>query len=404
MKIKKRFWIPGVAIIAAVTLSLVAFTGSTNTASEEKLPEISQEVIDALTVKTASADAGCVLDANGLVSYQIGALEAVPAPRLWSDAVSTPFAATTPEEIRDELQAETCKDVLLGVSELVFFATDVRDELLSKTGVDLVELNPWLKPFAVDPSEINELAAEFIPLLDVEEPKDSEVTTAIKQNRKWQELASYVNTLYDRFTVSGPEARMSVVNYHLAVGGLVVGGLPAVERNANQEDLPALILSLTEKDQCAPLLTIGANTGDKRPELFGAGDCVTPDTPGTPPAPPTECTENCTQNPPPCTSNCTPPCPPNNMTPSCAPKGGDKKDYEYPEGKPPVTETRPADQAPPVVDTNVGGGGGVVDTPANNPGSETGVTAPDAEPAPTTPTPLPSNEGGDNGAGDTGGF
>lgn len=51
-------------------------------------------------------------------------------------------------------------------------------------------------------------------------------------------------------------------------------------------------------------------------------------------------------------------------------------------------ETTPAD-----VDTEVPGGRGIVDTPAVDPGSESGVTAPGATPAPTVAPSIPSNEG-----------
>jgi len=104
-----------------------------------------------------------------------------------------------------------------------------------------------------------------------------------------------------------------------------------------------------------------------------------------------------------CTENCTP-CPPGNTIPSCAPKSSNPDDYTYPDGKPPVTVTTPPESSPPPVVTEQTGGGGVVDTPTNDPGSETGVTAPGSDPAPTTPSIPPVNQGGDNGAGDPGGF
>lgn len=93
------------------------------------------------------------------------------------------------------------------------------------------------------------------------------------------------------------------------------------------------------------------------------------------------------------------PCPPgetpNDNGVCVVPKSADPADYEYPEAKPPVPQvTTPAETTPPVVDTEVTGGRGVVDTPTNPPGSETGVTAPGAVPTPTTAAPLPPNEGG----------
>lgn len=392
-------------IIAGSNTNWFGFAGSNTPASADinkngkDVDPASQEVIDALTVKTASADAECKTDDNGLVSYEIGALKAVPDPRKWSDALSTPFTATDPDAIRDELQQAICQDPLLGNAWLTFYATDVRDALKASRGVDLVELNPWLKPYTkID--KVNDKAAGFIPLLNVSDPSDELIGTAIKQNGAWAADAALLNTLFDRFALAGIDARESVVNYHLVAGGLVAEQLPEVERNPNQENLPALIFILTEKGQCQELLAIGANTGDKRPELFREiVDCTPP--------PATGCVENCGETPP-CTDKCTPPpCPPGqvtNVNGKCVtPKSGNKDDYTYPEGKPPVNVQGPADSSPPPVTTTQPGGGGVVDTPSNPPGSETGSTGSGATPPPSTPSaPLP-NEGGSND-GSVGGF
>jgi len=96
----------------------------------------------------------------------------------------------------------------------------------------------------------------------------------------------------------------------------------------------------------------------------------------------------------------TPPPPPPNS------KSSNPNDYQRPGTdnttdsghgtKPKVSETHPADANPPIVSTAKVGGGGVVDTPTNHPGSETGVTAPKAKPAPITPPAPKPNEGGTN--------
>lgn len=118
------------------------------------------------------------------------------------------------------------------------------------------------------------------------------------------------------------------------------------------------------------------------------------ETPTTPPPPPP---------PPP------PICPPGqNVNPNgvCVnPKPGWPGAYTYPSGKPPAPQvTTPAETVPPPVQTQKPGGNGVVDSPTKPPGSETGVTAPGATPAPTTtPSAIPSNEGGSNN-GNVAGF
>jgi len=78
--------------------------------------------------------------------------------------------------------------------------------------------------------------------------------------------------------------------------------------------------------------------------------------------------------------------------------------WVYPSGKPSLPRvTTPPEKSPPAVETTRVGGGGVIDNPTNSPSSESGVTAPSASPAPTTPRPTPSNEGGSNN-GVVGGF
>ncbi len=99
-----------------------------------------------------------------------------------------------------------------------------------------------------------------------------------------------------------------------------------------------------------------------------------------------------------------------------APKSDDPADYRQPgdggkgqdvgTGTKPVVPqvSTPAETTPPPVQTVAPGGNGVVDTPTNTPGSETGVQAPGTTPAPATPSaPPPPNEGGSND-GEVGGF
>lgn len=94
-------------------------------------------------------------------------------------------------------------------------------------------------------------------------------------------------------------------------------------------------------------------------------------------------------------------------------KSSDPADYKQPgDGtepdpgtgtRPPSSVSAPAEATPPPVDTSVPGGGGVVDTPTNDPGSESGLTAPGADEP--DDEPIPDTEGGmnpDDGSGDSG--
>lgn len=294
----KKHWIIPVSIVAVVVLvaALVAgFTifggGKDSAAAKSSIITTSawkpmasasadaqdqQAIIDLLSVKTASPDSVCKTDQYKLVGWQIGSLENIP-PRKWSDAISTPFNATDPEGIRNELQQAICQDPLLGVSWAQFFATSVPG---------LTDVNEWLKPFAIDPAQINVKAAEYVPLLDVANPTTAQVDAAMAKNKEWQQTASFINTLFDKAAQLEVKALPSVKNLHLAVAGMVVGKLPSVELNPDQEGLPALVLTYTAKDVCKPLLTIGVNVADKRPELFESKVCSTPTTPTSTTTPP----------------------------------------------------------------------------------------------------------------------
>lgn len=88
--------------------------------------------------------------------------------------------------------------------------------------------------------------------------------------------------------------------------------------------------------------------------------------------------------------------------PGDTPKSSDIEDYQRPgtddttdsgvDVKPVVPPvTTPVEETPPAVDTEEPGGGGVVDTPTNEPGSETGVDIPDSE-EPTRVDPPPDTD------------
>jgi len=116
------------------------------------------------------------------------------------------------------------------------------------------------------------------------------------------------------------------------------------------------------------------------------------------------CVKSQTQTPKPSKSSCPKGLNKNRNDVCVMPNPTSTLDWVYPSGKPSLPRvTTPPEESPPVVETSRAGGGGVVDNPTNSPSSESGVTAPSASPAPTTPRPTPSNEGGSND-GVVGGF
>ena len=138
-------------------------------------------------------------------------------------------------------------------------------------------------------------------------------------------------------------------------------------------------------------------------------DVVPPQPPGPtpPPPPPPGPTETPTPTPTDPTQTPTP-CPQGqnvNVNGVCVePKPTNPSAYPHPSGKPVVPPvTTPPEATPPVVATQAPGGNGVIDSPTKAPGSQSGVTAPGAIPAPTSPpASTPPNEGGSNNGGVSG--
>lgn len=228
---------------------------------------------------------------------------------LATDSYRTGFAAADDEGKQTELFTENCLDPLGAGDALNFWANFVLPD-----GTPLVNRNPWLAPWVGDPAAvINTAAAQYMPLylneaslswvqveycvptetkncLEYDEASKEKVRQAIQAQYNWQVIAGRLNTLIRRTEMAGvQEGRVSVLNYHLLEMGLVVPSrdaagnlvLPRIGFNDVQEDLPALVYRVTEKDNPCPLLEFGFNTGDKRFELF------TPTCEEQPPVPPT---------------------------------------------------------------------------------------------------------------------
>lgn len=347
--------------------------------SQASVPPVSQDVINALTVRTVSVKCTTLSGVetvkagnDTVVKYDVGALKGTP-PRKWSDAISTSLVGSNAAQKLENLQASVCVDPLTGSTAANMLAN------LRVGNVSVGSLNPWLSPFQ-ETSRISATAAGFIPLLDVKHPTSAQTAAAVKQNLAWQAVAERIDTLLTRFHLTGIETLQSVENWHLVAGGLVVGGLPEVGLNPQQEKLPALVLSVTEKGACAPLKVIGFNVGDKRPEVFATPVCTKsspkPTTPSHPATTPPTTPSHPVTTPSPTPSSTPTPTP----SPTCTPSG--------------VTENcgkdaRLAPSQPPVVSCP----GGYMDRTTQK--CVTGSYSP-------TPTPSTSTTGqGDSGPGAT---
>jgi hypothetical protein len=415
-------------IVGAMLTMLVGvvFGGTPAAAQDTSTPDAA--TIKALTVDTVPEKALCTTDSNGLVAYNVGTVKPVGENgRKWSDSVELPFTTTTSTARLNEIYTTDCVNPDYGIMNANFFANMVLGD------VKVVDLNPWLKPFAGDDKVINAKAAEYIPLLNVKNPSDQQVATAVKKNKEYQELAAKVNTLLSKFNLIGVHSEKSIKNYHLLAGGLTAGTLPAIGLNDKQESLPAEQLVLTNKGQGTCFAKIGYNTGDRRAEQFSCstykpppGSTPTPGTSTSTPKPgcksdcgstPPGCTHDCSSTPPPgCKHDCTT-TPPPGCTHDCSstppPKCKPPKPYgTYPDcfgSKSPAPQPsgveKPTDNPvgpvqsdpPPAKSTPLKPGGGQTSTapgatqdPDYHP-SAPATGAPDPTQAPTSCVPAPGH-------------
>ncbi len=341
-----------VETMTPVSATSASRTNGTEVASAPT-PEDLQALKDALTVQTVDGQAcvDMVEKAGGKVvtpkdgkkvipAQSIGALEGVdpanPAKRAWSDAVDTRFLAdkSDKEAMLAELQLEICENPLFGAMVANEFANmQVGDE-------KVVVLNPWLAQFAGPADQINDRAAEFIPLMDRDalSVTNDEAKDAIQKNYQYQDVANHLNTLLTRFQNDGnQEMGMTTFNYHLTADGLQVNGLPEISLNPDQYiangEVSALVLELTRKPGIC-VAKIGFNVMDKRAEGF---ECeVTPQTTVPPtgggnPTPPSATTPN----------HPTTPTTPNHSTPPTTPLGPKSNPHPPVSGGAPTTVEAP---------------------------------------------------------------
>lgn len=275
---RKKTGIVMILVAALMAAAALLWGGTRPLATGDNAdPIVPQEVIDILTVNVSTIKCVDIVgaenvettpDGQQVVRPNIGALKSVP-PRKWTDALSTPLDPNT----RKAVQRAICQDPLLGSTTAHMLSR------LKVGDVSVLELNPWLKPFAGKASRINNVAVQYVPQLK----GTATIDEAIKANVAWQKQAELINTLLGRFKVQGVHKLKSTKNYHLTGGGLDVGGLPNVGLDPKQDKRSALILAVTAKNSKKCVLKIGFNLGDKRPEQFG---CPKPTTPGTTPSVP----------------------------------------------------------------------------------------------------------------------
>lgn len=297
-------------------------------------PTPSEDILKAVTIAVPTEE--CKPDDSTFktVNMRVESLALVGpgvGQRRWSDSVALPMAGNNQDLALGQIMDTVCHDPHYGHVVAAGLAK------LDVGNVALVSRNQWLKSFSHE--EIPTRAAAYMPTLNVENPDFTQSGEAVNKNKEWQVAASYINTLLRNLANMGYHSPKSEWNFHVNGYDDKVK-LPTVGLNDHQEDLPALVLGLTEKDQDCPIVQIAFNVGDKRPE--GVNVCTkveakqivhkpAPPAPGTstevPPPPgdnpppyyPPVC-DHCGPPPPPV---CPPDCPPVNPPGKTGPPSGD---------------------------------------------------------------------------------
>jgi hypothetical protein len=358
-------------------------------------PTVSQKTLKRLTVDYRNPGFDCARAVrasgqkvvNGVYAYSAYVIEVgkKPGERRWSDAISVPLPGATPAAKKHNLQLAICLQPYVGV---------VWEHALSTMfvgGHSLLSRNHWMRP-TEDVTKVNDLAKRYGALLNLNQVKASAKASAhyVVVNRQWQHRANAINGLLAQFDPTAIRALPSVRNWHAIP---LSGTLPEVGLNPRQEKLPALVLNVTQKGACAPLLSVGANVADMRPEVFATPTCK-PAPHGTPPGNGGCTGTQCGHQTPGCTT-CTPHHPPTSPPPSthttcpvCEHHATQQPQSPQPNGtssdEPSAQPTNPVDTNSPGAPNTGGNNGGSTNNPV--PSGPTGTGDPSAPPS-SVPTP-----------------
>ncbi len=375
---KKRAWVL-TGIFALLAMVFFAVNGSEESILDgDRAAADSDEIREDLTVSLGDLlpeEARC--DSDEFLWHSLQEVrEGDPAYRQWSDAVSTPFESSDPDEMRDELFGEHCgnpTELTMSIEALSDMAID---------GHNIGELNPWMGEY-IDAVNDPGMREAYLTLKDGE-------GDIVFVTEEYQQYAAMTNTLLMAFEVRGVEALQSVKNWHLPVP--TVGELPRAVLNDQQEGLPALVFEYTVKDGC-PLVAFGYNVGDKRFEVFPGPVCEEPPPTTSTTKPPTTTVPTTSTTKPPTTSTTTP------STTTTVPSTTTTLPVHPPASGPPPVASQPPHKPPSTTTTTTTPlGGPEVTVPAcgkqGQPSCDnTGVTPPTtvAPPAPPPPNQPPQD-------------
>ena len=255
-----------VALVALIAGLALALTGCSINPTEE----LSDELKAMLTVTDSSLSCTKIVEKakgedaviNGIYKLTVEATK--PADdRYVTTSPGLPLKGKTSAARDADIELTLCIDPLQGGMFAHWLAhAKVKD-------ARILDLNEWLKPFDIDVDQVSVYVQEtYLPNFGKENPTDDDYQAQVVATRAYEEFASKLVTMLNRFQSYDETSAKSTLNYSLVAGGAVAGKVPPLQLNPEQESLKAKRYALTEKDQCEPLLVVGFNFHDKRLEQF----------------------------------------------------------------------------------------------------------------------------------------
>lgn len=210
-----------------------------------------------------------VLNSQGIAKPHLGYGNSVAqGQRYASDSpTSRPHGATTAAKLRD-VDAKIYQDPIVGY---------MYGNMLCRMHFGTWSVgahNPWLRREGACRSNSRVLVHKALPYWwATSTPRHDRLAT--KAWARYEAYASRVVTLVNNLHLVGVRQHpRSSQNWHLFGSGMVAGRFPVAGLNKRQENLPALVLAVTNKGQRCEQARVGINLKDSRPEVFAPMGCT----------------------------------------------------------------------------------------------------------------------------------
>lgn len=258
-------FVGGVAVVFGGGLGVA--TAQSGTETDPLTPEISPAVscVEDVLVETGlTSDIEVGGNTYTVVSPQMRFNNGIgngTENRVVTDGISTPLQGETIDEMYSDFEQKLCVEPLLLAETAAVLARVEVD------GVKLSEENDFLQPFLVEPSEINDLAREYVPSAGADEVLTGEAQAlAIDANLQMQHDAEQVIGLLRQMLRFGEID--ATAGYNLGLAELLAtAGIPDLELKSSYDGRFVTYVFASKDAGC--VVVLGVNTADGRMTVLG---------------------------------------------------------------------------------------------------------------------------------------